>query len=303
MLKRDVNTYLDVRRAAGFQLQSVEYYLRDFTRFALARGETHVVAQTAIAWAMQGVSDAQRHNRLMTVIRFVRFMRVEAPHHELPPDHVFCGRRERPTPYIFQEEEMQRIVARARQLGPAGSLRPDTYSTLFGLLAATGMRTSEARALHLADVTPDGLRIRESKFKKSRIVPLHDTTRDMLASYLTRRCRQAGADPHLFISLRGGKLSRTAVAETFHHVLNALGIPETPGRPRPRLMDFRHTFAVRALASGPEGRHHVGRHILALTTYMGHAQVESTYWYFDSTPELMADIAQCTEAFVYGGRL
>ena len=164
MLKRDVNTYLNVRRAAGFELQSAEYYLRDFTRFAMARGDTHVVAQTAIAWATQGTSEAQRHNRLMTLSRFVRFMHAENRRHELPPDDVFCGRRERPTPYIFHEEEIQRIVARARQLGPAGSLRPDTYSTLFGLLAATGMRTSEARALHLHDVTPDGLMIRESKF-------------------------------------------------------------------------------------------------------------------------------------------
>lgn len=301
MLNRAVNTYLAVRRATGFQLQSAEYYLRDFTRFALVRGDTHVVAHTAIAWATQGTSEAQRHNRLMTVIRFARFMRAEDRRHELPPDDVFCGRRERPTPYIFQEDELQRVVAGARQLGPSGSLRPDTYSTLFGLLAATGMRPSEARALHLTDVTPDGLLIRESKFRKSRMVPLHDTARVSLEHYLKRRCRLAGADPHLFISLRGGKLSRTAVAETFQQVLKASGIPALPGRPRPRLMDLRHTFAVRALETCPEGRDHVGRHILALTTYMGHAKVESTFWYLESTPELMADIAQCAEAFVYGG--
>ncbi len=220
MLQRAVNTYLAVRRAASFELKTVEYYLRDFTRFAVARGDTHVVAQTAIAWAAQAMSEAQRHNRLMTLLRFARFMHAEDPRHELPPDDIFCGRRQRPTPYIFRQEEIQRIVAQARQLGPSGSLRPATYSTLFGLLAATGMRASEARALHCRDMTSDGLMIRESKFKKSRIVPLHDTTRDVLEHYLDRRCRQAGYDPHLFVSLRHGKLSRTAVAETFHHVLN-----------------------------------------------------------------------------------
>ena len=124
MLNRAVNTYVAVRRAAGFQLQSAEYYLRDFTCFATARGDTHIVAQTAIAWAAQGASEAQRHNRLMTVIRFARFMRAENRRHELPPAHVFCGRRERPIPYIFQEDELQRLVAGARQLGPSGSLRP-----------------------------------------------------------------------------------------------------------------------------------------------------------------------------------
>ena len=301
MLQRAVNTYVAVRRAAGFALKATAYYLRDLTRFAVARGDTHVVAQTAMAWAAQAPSEAQRHNRLMTLRRFARFMHAEDPRHELPPDAVFCGRRQRPTPYIFRQEEIQRIVAQARQLGPSGSLRPETYSTLFGLLAATGMRTSEARALHCRDVTSDGLIIRESKFKKSRIVPLHDTTRDVLEYYLDRRCRQAGYDPHLFVSLRHGKLSRTAVAETFHHVLKALDIPETPGRPRPRLMDLRHTFAVRALETCPEGRDHVGRPILALTTYMGHAKVESTYYYLENTPELMADIAQCCEAFMSGG--
>src|SRR6266481_2779242 len=104
MLKRDVNTYLNVRRAAGFELQSAEYYLRDFTRFAMARGDTHVVAQTAIAWATQGTSEAQRHNRLMTLSRFVRFMHAENRRHELPPDDVFCGRRE-PLPTSFMRRK------------------------------------------------------------------------------------------------------------------------------------------------------------------------------------------------------
>jgi integrase/recombinase XerD len=101
--------------------------------------------------------------------------------------------------------------------------------------------------------------------------------------------------------MRTSNLAKSPVAETFHHVLKALDIPETPGRPRPRLMDLRHTFAVRALETCPEERDHVGRHILALTTYMGHAKVESTYYYLENTPELMAGIAQCCEAFMYGG--
>src|SRR4030095_2053788 len=175
MLQRAVHTYLAVRRAASFELKTVEYYLRDFTRFAVARGDTHVVAQTAIAWAAQAMSEAQRHNRLMTLRRFVRFMHAEDPRHDLPPDDVFCGRRQRPTPYIFRQEEIQRIVAQARQLGPSGSLRPETYSTLFGLLAATGMRASEARALHCRDVTAGGRMVRGKKCKKRRHVPAHDT--------------------------------------------------------------------------------------------------------------------------------
>jgi integrase/recombinase XerD len=301
MLMAAVETYLAVRRAAGFQLTPIEAYLRSFARFATERDESHVVAQTAIAWATTAATEAQRHTRLMSVLRFARFMHAEDPRHELPPAHFFRGWRQRPTPYIFRAEEIQRLVAAAQQLGPPGSLRPHTYSTLFGLLAATGMRPSEARTLQLPDLTPDGLLIRESKFKKSRLLPLHDTTWAALEQYLQRRRRVAGHAPHLFISRRGGKLSHTAVAETFHNVVQAAGILREPGTSCPTLMDLRHTFAVRGLETCPHSREQVGRHMLALTTYMGHAKVASTYWYLESTPELMADIAQRCEAFVAGG--
>ena len=253
-------------------------------------------------WATTAASEAQRHNRLMTVLRFARFMHAEDSRHELPPEGVFCGRRQRPTPYIFSEEEIQRVVTHARRLGPLGSLRPYTYSILFGLLAATGMRPSEARALQLNDLTSDGLVIRQTKFKKSRLLPLHDTTWAVLEGYLDRRCRVAGHDPHLFVSRRGGPLSYSVMRDTFYDVVKSAGIPKEAAKPRPRLMDLRHTFAVRGLETCPDNRDQVGRHMLALTTYMGHAKVESTYWYLESTPELMTDIAQCCEAFVYGDR-
>jgi integrase/recombinase XerD len=301
MLTAAVETYLAVRRAAGFQLIPVATYLHSFARFATERGQTYVVTQTVIDWATTAASEAQRHNRLMAVRRFAYFMHAEDPRHELPPDTLFCGRRQRPIPYIFHAEELQRIMAAARRLGPPGSLRPHTYSTLFGLLAVTGMRPSEARALQLHDLTPDGLIIRESKFKKSRLLPLHDTTWAALEYYLDRRRQVAGYAPHLFVSRRGRQLSHTVVADTFQAVVKAAGLPRERGMPYPTLMDLRHTFAVRGLATCPDNRDQVGRHMLALTTYMGHAKVASTYWYLESTPELMADIAQRCEAFVAGG--
>jgi integrase/recombinase XerD len=301
MLMQAVDTYLALRRAAGFTLIPIEGYLRQFARFAGGRGETHVVTSTAIAWATLSPSEPQRHYRLQTVRRFARFMHAENPRHEVPPAGVFHGKRQRPTPYIFREEELQQLLVHASRLGPPGSLRPQTYSTLFGLLAVTGMRSSEARALHLTDVTDDGLLIRHTKFKKSRLLPLDDTTRAVLDRYLCQRRRVAGLDPHLFVTRRGGPLSRTVVTQTFHHVLTAAGIPRTPGLRRPRLLDLRHTFAVRALEVSPETRDAIGRHTLALTTYMGHTCVASTYWYLESTPQLMADIAQRCEAFLCGG--
>jgi integrase len=296
-----VDSYLAIRRAAGFALIPIEGYLRHFARFATARGDTHVVATTASAWATLAPSEAQRHYRLQTVVRFARFMAAEDPRHEMPPARVFRGRRPRPTPYIFTDDEIQRLLVAARHLGPPGALRPQTYTTLFGLLAVTGMRVAEALALQCRDVTSDGLLIRHTKFKKSRLLPLHATTRGALEHYLAQRRRVAGTTAHLFVSRRHGPLSRTVVTQTFHQVLTAAGIPQIPRRRRPRLMDLRHTFAVRTLEEGPETREQVGRHMLALTTYMGHTCVASTYWYLESTPHLMLDIARTCEAFLHVG--
>jgi integrase len=296
-----VDTYLAIRRAMGFALDHTEGYLRNFARFALARGDTYILAATAVDWASRTTSEAQRHNRLHTVIRFARFMAAEDARHEIPPTGLFWGRRQRPRPYIFSDDEIAQLLGAASRLGPPGSLRPQTYSTLFGLLAVTGMRVSEARNLHLHDVTSDGLRIRETKFHKSRLLPLHGTTRTALDRYIDQRRRCAGADPHLFVTRRGGKLSHTVVSETFHQVLKAAGIPHRPTRRRLRLMDLRHTFAVRALEQSPETRQAIGRHTLALTTYMGHACVSDTYWYLETTPQLMTDIATACEMFMQGG--
>jgi integrase len=295
-----VDTYLAIRRAVGFALTQAEGYLRNFVRFATARGDTHVVATTAIDWASLTKPEAQRHYRLQTVIRFARFMSAEDSRHEIPPNDIFCGRRQRPIPYIFSDDEIEQLMSAASRLGPPGSLRPHTYSTLFGLLAVTGMRPSEARNLHLQDVTIDGLLIRETKFHKSRLLPLHVTTRTALDRYIGHRLQFAGADPHLFVTRRGGKLSRTVVSETFHQVLKAAGIPHRPNRRRLRLMDLRHTFAVRALESSPETREAIGRHTLALSTYMGHACILDTYWYLETTPQLMTDIANACQTFIHG---
>ena len=301
MLMSSVDRYLSIRRSVGFQLKSIEFYLRDFARLASARGETHVVAKTAIDWASKGVSEAQRHNRLSMVIRFAYFVHAEDPRHQIPPEYLFCSQRQRPAPYIFNNQEIQHLIASAQKLGPPGVLRPYTYSTLFGLLAVTGMRVSEARALQISDVTFDGLVIRESKFKKSRLIPLHKTTWTALKGYLKRRFRVSGHDPHLFVSRRGSKLSHTVVSETFRKVLQVAGIRGKPDQRQPRLMDLRHSFAVQSLLMSSGKRDHVSRHMLALTTYMGHAKVDSTFWYLESTPELMADIAHKCETFIYGG--
>ncbi|MGV0949608.1 MAG: tyrosine-type recombinase/integrase [Azonexus sp.] len=301
MLMAAVETYLAVRRSTGFQLKAAEFYLRSFVVFATARSDQFITAATAIDWAALGICEAQRKYRLGIVTRFAQFMHVEDARHEIPAAGIFCGRRQRPRPYIFSDEEIQRLIIHARRLGPVGTLRPQTYSTLFGLLAVTGMRVAEVRSLRLDDITPDGLVVRAGKFHKSRLIPLHETTERVLEQYLDQRCRIAGHDPHLFVTRRGGGLSHTVVAETFHELLHAAGIPADQRVPAPRLMDLRHSFAVKVLLACPEERDQVGRQTLALTTYLGHAKVDSTYWYLESVPQLMNDIARRCETFIDGG--
>ena len=301
MLSNAVNTYLSVRRALGFKLKTVEGYLRSYADFATARGDIRVVSNTSIEWAGLATLQNQRANRLNVVIRFARFARAEDSCHEIPPANIFCGRRYRRTPYIFTDEEVQRLMLHAARLGPPGALRPHTYSTLFGLLASTGLRISEALSLRFDDVTPEGLVIRETKFRKSRLVALHETAALALRHYLLRRGKFANCDDHVFVSCRGGKLSYKIAATTFQEVLKAAGVQGKPNSPKPRLHDFRHRFAVKALQACPDGRDRVTRHMLALSTYMGHACLRSTYWYLESTPQLMKDIAGVCESFLQGG--
>ena len=138
MLTDSVKTYLSVRRALGFKLQSVEKYLWSYANFATARGNIRVISETAVEWAALASSENQRANRLKILIRFARFAHAEDSDHQIPPDDIFCGRLIRRTPYIFTDEEVKQLILHAMRLGPLDSLRPHTYSTLFGLLARRG---------------------------------------------------------------------------------------------------------------------------------------------------------------------
>ncbi len=301
MLISEVDKYLALRRACGFQMQEAKCYLHSFARFASERGESHVQCQTAIDWAASAPSASARERRIGTVRRFTRHMRAEDTAHELPPTHIFASSKpKRTVPYIFSPDEIGQILHAASDLGPVGSMRPLTYYTLFGLLTATGLRISEALALRLDDITEDGLFIRETKFHKSRLVPLHETTNVALQRYLEQRCKTGGFDDHIFISHSQRGLSYSTSEKNFRSIVTSIGLQPRTGQRSPTLHCIRHTFAVRSLEACPRGRDNVTRHLLALSTYLGHARVSDTYWYLQATPHLMADIADACEAFIEG---
>ena len=161
-----IEAYLALRRATGFAMLNAEYLLKSFAAFATERGQMHVHTQTAIDWAAGGPSVAQRDARLKAVCRFVRHVRVEDARHELPPANHFGARKTRRSPHIYPAAEIDRLIEAALRLRPKGSLRPWTYAILIALLSVTGLRISEALKLTVADVTSDGLLIRETKFRK-----------------------------------------------------------------------------------------------------------------------------------------
>jgi integrase/recombinase XerD len=296
----NVKSYLAVRHAVGFELKNTEYLLSSFARWAAQRGETHIHPESAIAWASQTVSLAQRDARLKTICRFARYLRAEDNRHQLPPANHFGYRKNRRVPHIYSAVEIRRLLNAASQLGPADSLQPHTFRTLIGLLAITGLRISEALALQFADVTPQGLLIHKTKFRKTRLVPLHETTAAVLQRYLTRRRERCGGE-WLFIAEDGRPLRYWDVYSTFQKLAKAAKVSGSRGR-RPRWHELRHTFAVRALEASPKGRQQVGQHLLALATYMGHVNIDATYWYLEATPELLRDIARAAETFIRGGQ-
>jgi len=299
MLKA-IETYLSLCRATGFAMLNAEYLLKSFAAFATERGQAHVHTQTAIDWAARGPSVAQRDARLKAVCRFVRHVRVEDARHELPPVNYFGARKTRRSPHIYSAAEIDRLIEAAVRLRPKGGLRSRTYATLIMLLSVTGLRISEALKLTVADLTRDGLVIRETKFRKTRLVPLHDTTVAGLQRYLARRQPCSETDP-VFIDAGGLPLRYIAVKETFDRLLGRAGIVPAAQR-RPRLHDLRHTFAVRALQGGPADRSRSGAHMVALATYMGHVNIYSTYWYLEATADLMRDVAAAGEGFIAEGR-
>jgi integrase/recombinase XerD len=300
MLTRAVETYLAVRRAAGFALRGEGFHLKSFAAFSEAKKQHYVSTDIAIEWAGLARSVPQRARRLGTIVRFARYLRAEDERHEVPPAIFGAERLPRPTPYILTEQQIQQLITAASQL--RYRICRATYSTLFSLLACTGLRVSEAIHLRFDDITPDGLVIRRTKFRKNRLVPLHETAHARLQQYLQQRRPYAPFDDHVFVSLKRKPLSLTAVDEAFGTVVKRAGLPPGPGGVRPTPHSLRHSFAVRSLETCPDGRDAITKHMLALSTYLGHSAVAHTYWYLEAVPELMRDIADRAEQFAMGRR-
>jgi integrase len=288
-LGRHLENYLRLRRALGFKLEFPGYVLPSLISYLEEAGAATITAELAISWAglPRGVLPITWAHRLGAARGFARYLKTIDPAAEIPPAGVWPSVTPRPQPYIWAEADIRRLLDAARELRPP--LRAATYEALLGLLAATGMRLGEATGLDRADADLDGgvLTIRDGKFGRSRLVPLHPTVTSALASYAARRDRLCPrpAATRFFVSTVGTALRTSGVDHTFAQLTTALGL-RTPAS-RPRVHDLRHSFASRQLLDWHRAGADVQARMPLLSAYLGHVSPAGTYWYLTAVPELM----------------
>ena len=309
-LQARVEQYLAERRKLGFALRSMGHGLPSFARYVASAGHHGPLTVELMAtWASQpkgGRGDRATSARRLKMLRpFTGWLRQFEPATEVPDEAFFGAVPGRMTPHVYREPEIIELLAAARKLGPEGGLRPAVMETLFGLIACTGLRISEAQGLLDADVDlKDGvLTIRQSKFGKSRLVPLHPSAVEALARYRTQRARHLRSTPELpfFVGSRGRLLGEPIgnhqVRRIFDDLRRQLGWVDRGSHGTPRIHDLRHAFAVRRLVLWHEQGVDIGQRMLALSTYLGHVKVSSTYWYLTGVPDLLGLLGQAFERY------
>lgn len=296
-LRESLEAYLAIRRGLGTELVRPGAYLRRFVEFLDREGATIVTTALALRWATTppGASAATCASRLDDVRRFAAWLSATDPRTEVPPRGLLPDRYRRRPPYVYSDEEIERIVREAARLPSDLGLRAQTYATLFGLLAATGLRLSEALALDRLDVDlrTGVLAIRRTKFGKSRFVPLHESTRRALQRYARLRDRLVAraASPAFLLAERGTRVNQCSARYNFVVVSRAIGL-RAPARGHhhghgPRLHDMRHRLAASTLVRWYREGRDVERELPKLSAYLGHAHVADTYWYIEAVPELL----------------
>lgn len=291
-LRQPLADYLTLRRALGYKLARHEKLLAQFLTHLEDAGITVVTVAAAVDWSvLPAGGDGYWWGYRLSVVRgFAKYLQALDPRHEVPPTDLLPQRSHRAVPYLYSDAEIAALIAAAGSLGTP--LRRATFATLIGLLRVTGMRVGEAIALDRDDIdlTQGRLLIRHGKFDKTRELWLHPTSVEALQRYQPRR-DQLMAEPRseaFFISTAGTRLAYCNVWETFHYLVGHCGLAPRSARCRPRIHDLRHTFVVtsmqQAYAAGEDGQ----RRLTLLSTWLGHADPASTYWYLSASPELMA---------------
>ena len=288
--------YLRIRRRLGFEMPQDGRLLEGFVEFLQRAGAQRITTELALAWARLP-ANAHPHywrQRLSVVRGFARHLATIDPTSEVPSQDLLPATRPRIAPYIYTDAEIAALMAAAAQLRPP--LRAARHRTLIGLLAVTGMRPGEALGLDRQDVDlRDGVvHVRAGKQKKQRMVPLHQSTIGALGEYARQRDTRfpPPSTPAFFISGRGRRMARGELNATFTRLIREVGLEGRGARSRPRPHDLRHAFAVRTLLDWSETGQDIDRQMPLLSTYLGHVDPASTYWYLEAVPELLELISR-----------
>lgn len=310
-LANALTEYLALRRALGFKLRETIRQLPRFVQFIEGRGATAITTELALQWAQEdpAASSVTHTDRLAMVRRFAAWRSATDPRTEIPPARLLLRRYQRPAPYIYADQEIARIVSAAADLPSHRGLRGLTFSTVFGLLAVTGMRIGEVVALDRDDVDLQAgiLNVREGKLGKHRFVPIHATTRQALVHYAARRdAILPGVKlPAFFVSERGHRVSAFSAGDNFVKVSRQIGLrpPAAEGRRGrgPRQHDLRHRFAVATLIDWYRAGADVDREIPKLATFLGHEGPAEVYWYLQAVPQLLELATERGRGAVPGG--
>jgi integrase/recombinase XerD len=293
-----VDEYVSLRLGLGFKCREEAPWLHDFARYLEQRGITHVTTAEAVRWATRPASaqPARWAARLRVVRRLALHLSSFDERTEVPPVGLLPFHPRRQSPYLYTDDQIRKLLVAARQLRARNGLRENgirgkALVTFIGLLAVTGLRSGEAIALDDQDVDlQEGIiTVREGKYRKSRLVPVQPSTCRALRDYVAVRDRVFRCRPTeaFFVGWNGDRLGLDTVQYTFRQLRRRAGVHADPGRRQPRLHDFRHRLAVRALIHWYRCGADVEHHLPTLSTYLGHVHIADTYWYLTAVPELL----------------
>lgn len=291
--------YLRVRRRLGFEMPQDGRLLEGFVEFLERAGAERITTELALAWARLPVrAHPHRWRQRLSVARgFARHLATLDPASEVPSENLLPGHRPRIAPYIYTDAEIAALMTAAGTLRPR--LRAARHQTLIGLLAVTGMRPGEALALdrHDVELRRGVVHVHAGKQNKQREVPLHATTIRALREYARQRDARCAepTTPAFFVSARGRRMARSELNQTFTKLIAEVGLEGRGARARPRPHDLRHAFAVRTLLDWQQAGEDIDRQMPLLSTYLGHADPASTYWYLEAVPELLELISRRLE--------
>ena len=292
-LKYQVEKYIQFRRQLGYKLENAEKILKNFASFSAEHGVSYIKIDVAVSFSKKNpkASPATWSKSLGIIRQFALFLKTIDQRTEVPPLNFIASSNQRPIPYIYTNEQIQHLLKACKKLGSRSEILKHTYYTLFGLVSVTGMRISEAISLEQknVDFSNEIVFINKTKFRKSRINPLHSSTLYELEKYIDYKSKlfPKSESSNLFVSSAGSGLKYHNVRKAFVQASIFAGLRSGYKGHGPRIHDLRHTFAVQTLTEWYKNSTNIDVHLPLLSTYLGHINPVNTYWYLTATPDLL----------------